>query len=54
MTADVVVGTGSSEHDENEYPSVTVCRRCPDTKVFIELDNTDGWIASDLTVELRQ
>lgn len=37
---------------EQDRPAVTVCRRCPDTRVFIESGNTDGWIASDLTVEL--
>ena len=26
----------------------------PERTVFVEEDNADGWIATDLTVELRQ
>jgi hypothetical protein len=35
-------------------PEVSVCESGPDTAVFLESGNTDGWIASDLTVEVRR
>lgn len=49
-------GTRSQTNDERapnppETPTVSVCESCPGRTVFIESDNTDGWIASDLTVE---
>ncbi len=31
---------------------VAACRTCPGRVVFIESDNTDGWIATDATVEV--
>lgn len=34
-----------------ETPTVSVCESCPGRTVFLESGNTDGWIASDLTVE---
>ncbi len=33
-------------------PDISVCESCPGKAVFLESDNTDGWIASDLTVEV--
>jgi len=33
---------------------VTVHRTSPDRTVFTESGNTDGWIATDLTLELEQ
>ena len=32
--------------------TVTVHESCPGRAVFTEADNTDGWIATDYTVEL--
>lgn len=33
---------------------VTAHVSCPEKVVFTEQDNTDGWIATDYTVELSQ
>ena len=33
-------------------PAVAVCRTCPGRLVFIESDNTDGWIATDAAVDV--
>ena len=33
--------------------TVSVLETSPGRSVFVEEDNTDGWIATDLTVELR-
>jgi hypothetical protein len=33
---------------------VTAHVSCPDKVVFTEQDNTDGWIATDYTVELSR
>lgn len=49
-------GTQSGADDEGapprpETPTVSVCESRPGRTVFIESGNTDGWIASDLTVE---
>jgi hypothetical protein len=33
---------------------VTAHVSCPDRVVFTEQDNTDGWIATDYTVELSR
>lgn len=48
------VGTQSdsqSEIDPPEAPEISVCQSCPGTAVFLESGNTDGWIASDTTIE---
>ena len=42
--------TPTSETD----PVVPVCETCPGRAVFVESGNTDGWIATDLTVDLDQ
>lgn len=49
-------GTQSRVDDDGEpsspeTPAVSVCESRPGRTVFIESGNTDGWIASDLTVE---
>lgn len=49
-------GTRPRTDDEGEpspsdTPTVSVCESCPGRTVFLESGNTDGWIASDLTVE---
>jgi len=35
-----------------DAPDVSVCESCPGRTVFLESGNTDGWIASDTTVEI--
>ncbi|WP_186313374.1 hypothetical protein [Halorubrum salsamenti] len=41
-----------SEFEQN--PSVTVCEGCPGRSVFMESENTDGWIASDHVVDVTR
>lgn len=43
---------GEPEPDRAARPGISTCETCPGKTVFIESDNTDGWIASDLTVDL--
>jgi hypothetical protein len=38
--------------EDPQRPEITVCESCPGTSVFFESGNTDGWIASDLTIEV--
>lgn len=40
--------------DTETTPEVTVCESSPGTAVFLEAGNTDGWIATDSPVEIRQ
>lgn len=35
-------------------PAISVCESSPGTTVFMESDNTDGWISSDHTVDPTQ
>lgn len=42
---------GAADADE---PAVSAHRTRPGRTVFTEQGNSDGWIASDLTVELKQ
>lgn len=35
-------------------PEISVCESCPGKVVFMEAENTDGWIASDVTTELQK
>jgi hypothetical protein len=35
-------------------PEIAVCESGPGTAVFLESGNTDGWIASDVTVDVRR
>ncbi|MFC5277893.1 hypothetical protein ACFPM1_03800 [Halorubrum rubrum] len=55
--------TGARSHSEPRHgsdrepesarkPEVTVCEGCPGRSVFIESDNTDGWIAMDDPVDV--
>jgi hypothetical protein len=44
----------SPEREDDQSPEITVCESCPSTSIFIESGNTDGWIASDLTVDASQ
>lgn len=40
--------------EEESATPITAHRSSPDRVVFTERDNTDGWIATDLTVELER
>ena len=42
----------AGESDSSERPEVSVCESCPGTSIFLESGNTDGWMASDVTVEV--
>jgi hypothetical protein len=39
---------------QSETTQVTVHRSTSDRVVFVEQGNSDGWIATDLAVELRE
>ncbi len=39
------------DSDPVEPPAIAVTEGRPGVTVFLESDNTDGWIASDTTVE---
>jgi|AntRauTorcE11898_2_1112593.scaffolds.fasta_scaffold02825_5 hypothetical protein len=49
-----------SESDANveagsqDTPELSVCETEPGKTVFIESDNTDGWLASNLTVDVTR
>lgn len=52
-----LTGYSDSSHTsatEPETPEISVCKSCPEKTVFLESDNTDGWITSDTTVDVRQ
>jgi hypothetical protein len=38
----------------DQRPDVSCCDGCPGRTVFIEAGNTDGWIATDRTVEITE
>jgi len=42
------------EAGDSEQMSVTAHRSSPDRVVFVENNNPDAWIATDLTVELDE
>lgn len=44
----------ADEVDDPERASVSMHCTNPDRTVFIEEGNSDGWIATDLTVDLNQ
>ena len=39
---------------EDATPDISVCESCPGKTVFLESGNTDGWIASDTTIDVSQ
>ena len=43
-----------SAHPDDSTPAISICKTCPGTVVFLETDNTDGWIATDSATELRR
>lgn len=40
-----------ADADPGQRPEIAVCESAPGTSVFLESGNTDGWIASDVTVD---
>jgi len=40
--------------DTEDAPTLTACTAGPERTVLLESDNTDGWIASDLTVDAEE
>lgn len=52
-----MAATDGRDIDVTEAPedpdfSISACRTSPDRTVFTECGNSDGWIATDYTVEL--
>ena len=45
---------GNADENERAAPLVSALRTSPDRTVFTEDGNNDGWIATDLTVDLRR
>ncbi len=43
-------GGSASDALPHDAPEVRACESCPGTVVLIESGNTDGWLASDVTV----
>ena len=46
--------TPDAEPESHDRPEISVCESSPGKSVFLETDNTDGWIASDVTVPVTQ
>jgi hypothetical protein len=42
------------EIESQDTPELSVCETEPGKTVFIEAENTDGWIASDVTVDVTR
>jgi len=54
MTAGSRSRDEGTDPDPPSPPDISVCESRPDTSVFIEADNSDGWIASDVTVDVER
>lgn len=58
MAASTETRTGTDLPAESaqyrQGPVVSVCESGPETAVFLESGNTDGWIASDTTVDVTK
>jgi hypothetical protein len=55
MTADTQTHPDADPDEAaSDRPDISVCESCPGNRVFLESGNTDGWIASDLTVEVER
>jgi hypothetical protein len=52
------MSTGTQSHavdrtaERPAHPEISVCEGAPGRSVFLEAGNTDGWIASDTTVDI--
>jgi hypothetical protein len=44
----------AADAEPNDRPQITVCESRPEKAVFLETGNTDGWIASDMTVNISR
>ena len=42
------------EADGRDAPTLTACDAGAERTVLLEADNTEGWISSDLTVEINE
>ena len=42
----------TSDPEPHQGPEISICESCPGKSVFLESGNTDGWISSDLTVDV--
>lgn len=52
-TAEATEAAEISQASEGDFEHRVIVNRCtPDRFVFVEADNADAWIASDLTVTL--
>jgi hypothetical protein len=47
-------GESPSQADRHEETQVTAHRSTADRVVFVEEGNSDGWIATDLALEIRE
>ncbi|MFB6122267.1 MAG: hypothetical protein ABEJ78_02260 [Haloferacaceae archaeon] len=52
MAAGTQSRSDASSPEPHGRPEISTCESCPGTSVFLEAGNTDGWIASDLTVDV--
>lgn len=55
----MVAGTQSHTDADSDsgsagQPHLSVCNSRPGTSVFLESGNTDGWISTDLTVDVHR
>ena len=46
--------TSEADDAEPDTPAITLHETRPGRKVLTEEDNTDGWIASDLVVDVHE
>ena len=44
----------TSGPEPRRSPEISVCESSPGKSVFLEAGNTDGWITSDLTVDVTR
>ncbi|NHN41139.1 hypothetical protein G9C85_05750 [Halorubellus sp. JP-L1] len=54
MAAGTQSETADVETERSETPELSVCETAPGKTVFIESDNSDGWLASDTTVDVQR
>lgn len=54
MTSDEETPVALADDQGIEETPVTAHQCSPDRIVFTEQDNTDGWISTDLTVDVTQ
>ncbi len=52
MPASTRARVGALSEPEPPAPELIMCESSPEKVVLIESGNTDGWIASDVSIEL--